>query len=878
MSDLKIQSNSASCVPVVGTSDLGANPMTSTRLVTKWLVVLLLAGTVCCGTQSLSAQQSKSSENAADHASSPVAADALGDPVPANALLRFGTLRFRPSSGVSELALSPDESVIVSVGKNLVVWDTKSGQERWRADPDSFGRESQGSRYGARPIAFSSDSTQFFTTNGPVQIAIWNISTQSQELVTIQTEENHPPHRNKTLSLDVARDAEILALGRDDGIVIFRRDGTVLYEIANNIDGPLKNDERDRLAFFGHYTSARFSPDGSKLAVVTSDRPETLRIHATETGIEQRSITLASKLVRLAFSPDGKQIVATERDSAVRLYDVESGGRIWSHVLPLNNPYENYTSAVAFSPDGNLIAAGATDHQLHLFDARTGEEVGQLTGTRWYPWTLAFTSDSKTLYSAGWDGTIRRWDVQGREQLPLPQGVHATEVISASPDGQTLAYQDDAGTIRLVQSTTGKELRQVKLTGLHFSQLQFSPDGEFLAGGGQNGDQIQVAVWNVKSGERFRFWSWPKGRDPHSQVEALCFTPDGKRLAAAVFRQSAAYVWDIVKDEQTAMLKHPEIYGLSFSPDGQTLATAGWDSIVRFWKTESSELSHEFQVSTEKNDDQQNVVVNAVPGNKRDLNQRVGDLRMYAVCYASEGDLIATAHMTGDVWIWQATTMQPLMRIPVGGFVYGAMSFSPDGLWLATGTSNGKIQLWDPLTGTRVWNGGQHQHYAYTVGFGHDSRTLVSGADEGLSYLWNLRPPEMNPSQNNLTQLWGELASEDSANAYQAMWSLLELKDRAVEFARERLKPVKSLTELKPAIQGMTEEEHQRRTRLRKILIAKDPKIELKIVARRAISLLEQIETPSAIGLLEELAAQGSDSELGQLGTHALNRHRISSP
>jgi len=52
---------------------------------------------------------------------------------------------------------------------------------------------------------------------------------------------------------------------------------------------------------------------------------------------------------------------------------------------------------------------------------------------------------------------------------------------------------------------------------------------------------------------------------------------------------------------------------------------------------------------------------------------------------ASKGNLIATAHVAGEGWIWKAASMQPLMRIRVGSFVYRAMNVSPDGLWLAKG-------------------------------------------------------------------------------------------------------------------------------------------------------------------------------------------------
>src|SRR5262249_61079967 len=108
-------------------------------------------------------------------------------------------------------------------------------------------------------------------------------------------------------------------------------------------------------------------PDGTTLAG-PGNRSKIRRYCAPSTGKDRKQIELTAYLVRLASSPDSKRVAVTERDNAVRVYEVESGKRMHSWVVKLNNPYENYTSAVAFSPDGKLIAAGATDHLIRLWD------------------------------------------------------------------------------------------------------------------------------------------------------------------------------------------------------------------------------------------------------------------------------------------------------------------------------------------------------------------------------------------------------------------------------------------------------------------------------------------------------------------------------
>jgi WD40 repeat protein len=756
------------------------------------------------------------------------AADDLGDPLPDGAVLRLGTTRFQNPSSVSDLVLSPDEKTIVTVGKELIVWDATTGKERWRSGD---GWRPPGASYGIRSVAFGPDG-RFYIPGGQFGDVIrWDVSSRRRETLPIQfagpSRERWQP---SCRSVDVSRDGSKIAVGGANGVAVCGVDGkSILFQIANRPDHPLDFTGDDRLTFGGDYCCGWFSPDGKLLAVVASDQPKAIQLYDSTTGQSMRELTTAARPVRLAFSPNGRQIAATERDNAVRLYDVTTGSRLWSHIVKLTNIYENYTSAVAFSPDGKIVTVGATDYRIYLCDATTGKEIGSLTGHHWYPWTLAFTSDSKMLYSSGWDGTVRRWDVAGGKQLPPPRGAHATEVCAASPDGRTLAYADDLQTIHLVAAKGGSELRTINLADTEYSQLAFSPDGRWLAGGGSGGWQVRTALWNVATGVLIHRWDWPKGRDPHSTVESLSFTPDGTRLAAAVFRQSAVYVWNPANGESMTRLSHSQVYGLSFSPDGSTLATAGWDSTIRFWDTSTWRVRRQVKV---------------------DETSPSGDARMYAVCYDMQGGLIATAHLhSGMVRIWKAADMSLLTKFQVpGGFSYGSICFSPDGLWLAAGNSAGDVTLWDPLTGQMVWKIGRHEGGVYTLGFGRDNRTLLSGGEEQVCYLWNLWPGR-TPVEKDPGVLWDDLIGTNGRVAYHAMWKLSEIPNGAVALLTDRTERL--------------------RNRSAHIMTS-----ERSTAARRAVSLVAQIETPQAVRLLEDWAKDDRDMALGRFASAALRRKR----
>ena len=199
-----------------------------------------------------------------------------------------------------------------------------------------------------------------------------------------------------------------------------------------------------------------------------------------------------------------------------------------------------------------------------------------------------------------------------------------------------------------------------------------------------------------------------------------------------------------------------------------------------------------------------------------------------------------------------------------GRFIYGAMAFSPDGLWLATGSMDGSVNVWDPLAGKRVWNVGRHQSYVYTVGFGRDARSLVSGGSDGVCYFWDLRPPGTRADQD-LARLWHDLAGEDGQAAYEAMFALSEIPDRAVAMLAENLRPVKTVIDLDRIAEGSSDEEAQRRQRLTRLLVERDPKVKLAIGVKRAVSLLAQLGTPDGDRVTEGPRRGRSENRCGAI-------------
>jgi WD40 repeat protein len=157
------------------------------------------------------------------------------------------------------------------------------------------------------------------------------------------------------------------------------------------------------------------SPNGRWLALSLSDGRTYL--WETEKGKLRHALPrVEGQVYGLAFSPDSKRLAGAValRMPSVCLWNPETGELV--REVPWDKKHKEVFS-VAFSRDGRLLASGSFGRIL-LWDMyrdralgepfETEHETGIIRG-------LSFSHEGTNLFSAGYAGVLRRWDVP-----PLP--------------------------------------------------------------------------------------------------------------------------------------------------------------------------------------------------------------------------------------------------------------------------------------------------------------------------------------------------------------------------------------------------------------------------------------------------------------------------
>ncbi|XP_065199469.1 target of rapamycin complex subunit lst8 isoform X2 [Planococcus citri] len=296
-----------------------------------------------------------------------------------------------------------------------------------------------------------------------------------------------------------------------------------------------------------------------------------------------------------------------------------------------------------------------------------------------------------------------------------------------------------------------------------------------------------VKLWQAHSS--VCYWT---GQHADSQVNALCVTPDGQKLASAGYQHIRMY--DLNSTNSNPIMNYENVSknvtSVGFQEDGKWMFTTGEDTNARIWDLRNMHCHRIFQANAAINyavlhpnqvelimcDD--NGIIH-VWNLKNDRNEQLipeQEATIQCVAVDPQGLYLAAVNNMGHCHIWSLShdsqlggvQLKPKHKILAHTRQALRCKFSPDSSFLVTTSADQSAIVWktQDFSLYREMKIPSGQRWVWDAAFTNDSQYLITASSDGLARLWSIETGHVEREYSGHQKAVTALAFMDSTASY----------------------------------------------------------------------------------------------------------------
>jgi WD40 repeat protein len=410
----------------------------------------------------------------------------------------------------------------------------------------------------------------------------------------------------------------------------------------------------------------------------------------------------------LAFAPKGGKLVSGGADRSVLLWDI---AQRQLSLMPFRA--DSPVTTLGWTHDGNWFAVGSKTTGIDVIDAQRYERAIHVTTRSLGVESLAYTANNELLTTTD-DGTalfFRPHITSPAARFSIRSNV-LTLAWAETSEQLLLGGLGDKGICKLpLREGTCSDRLPLRL-GL-VRKIVLSPNKKMMAIAGTGG---KVELWDAEQ-------KLPLGYVTVDilEVRDIAFVENGATIAI-VGNASKLTLADVKTLQVRKQYELPALVQvMSYLPQSQRLALGLRNGQVVIWSLSQERIEQSIQVTK--------------------------DWTMGVIGAEAENVLYVTTE-SGSLVVLSLSDLKERLRVELHTGRPTAFSYSPEHHLLACGGENRQVKVLDSRTFRIMATLEEHQGTVRALLFDTTSPTLLSGGDDGMIRLWDLR--HLSTVPNNL--------------------------------------------------------------------------------------------------------------------------------